>query len=80
MEPETIEVDRDYLWALEVLACDSLGIDGETSERNSDRFGDAMGVAEDASLSQPIKRHDSEGREITYSADTHIETTPTDTQ
>lgn len=54
---ETVEVDRDYLWALEVLACDSIAIDGETSREHSDRFVDAMGVAEQASLSQPRPRY-----------------------
>ena len=54
---ETVEVDRDYLWALEVLSCDSIAIDGETSRNNADRFVDAMGVVEDANLTQPRARY-----------------------
>lgn len=62
IETTTVEVDRDYLWALEVLACDSLGIDGQTSRDHDDRYGDAIGIARDRNgLSRPRDRYLEDG-------------------
>lgn len=66
MYDTTIEVDRDYLWALEVLACDSLGIDGETSQEYPTRYGDAIGVASAANLNQPSTRELEEETDYEY--------------
>lgn len=56
MYDTTVEVDREYLWALEVLACDSLGIDGEQKADYMMRYMDAKQLAEDGVLNQPRTR------------------------
>ena len=60
---QTIEVDAEYLWALEVLACDSMGLDGQTSNAYSNRYVDALVTAENANLVRP--RDHPDGREYT---------------
>jgi hypothetical protein len=50
---ESVEVDRRYLWALQVLACDSLEIPGETQEDNETRYQKAVKFAHNANLNQP---------------------------
>ena len=54
---ETVEVDRDYLWALEVLACHSLGIDIEPEELSQFNKDEAVTVVERANLTQPRPRN-----------------------
>lgn len=63
---ETVEVDRDYLRALEVLALDSMNVEGQTSREFPDRYADALVAADKANLTQPRSRRDEdEGRLMT---------------
>lgn len=47
-ETDTIEVDREYLWALEVLAVDYL-----QNETDYDEYREAVGIVQDANLKNP---------------------------
>lgn len=51
MSRETVEVDRDYLWALEVLALDYL-----QDKAEYDDYQDAKRVVEGANLNRPRDR------------------------
>lgn len=59
-ERETVEVDSDYLWALEVVACDSLSIDGETADDLPKRYQTARRTIENANLNRPTGLGDSD--------------------
>lgn len=50
---DTVEVDREYLWALEVLATDSIN----EAEILPSVYLDALGIARDANLKQPRDRY-----------------------
>jgi hypothetical protein len=52
---ETVEVDRDYLWALEVLALDYL-----QDKADHDDYQNAKRVVEAANLNQPRPRRTNE--------------------
>lgn len=51
MTKETLEVDRDYLWALEVVACHNLENREEQSEDKLDKAGKEI---DNASLKRPL--------------------------
>ena len=52
MSRETIEVDKRYVWALEVLALDYL-----EDSASYDNYVDAKEVVEEANLSRPRDKH-----------------------
>lgn len=51
----TLRVQRIYVWALEVLACDRLGIEGEMRDDDPERYARAERVVQ-AVLEQPLDR------------------------
>lgn len=64
-----MEVNVDYLWALEVLALDSMGVEGETSRDYSTRYSDAVGIAESANLVTSRNRYKMNGEKVKYTQD-----------
>lgn len=60
MPTPIVRTDRDYLWALEVLALDSLQADGQTADDQPDRYHAAVGIATGANLTRPLSRDPSD--------------------
>ena len=56
MAGDSLRVQRSYLWALEVLACDTLDRENQTRAEYPDRYEKAQRIIDAANTNRPLAR------------------------
>lgn len=52
---ETVEVEKNFLWALQVLALDGINAEGQTSNHYPNRYADALVTIDKHGFSIPTE-------------------------